>query len=65
MGAHAVQIGRPALYGTAVGGQAGAARTIEIFRDEIDRVMAQLGCNEVRDLSMALLRPADGSGPSS
>jgi isopentenyl diphosphate isomerase/L-lactate dehydrogenase-like FMN-dependent dehydrogenase len=57
MGAHAVQIGRPALYGTAAGGQAGAARAIGIFRDEIDRVMAQLGCNEIGELSNGLLHP--------
>jgi isopentenyl diphosphate isomerase/L-lactate dehydrogenase-like FMN-dependent dehydrogenase len=55
MGAHAVQIGRPALYGTAAGGQAGAARAIGILRDEIDRVMAQLGCNHVGELSGELL----------
>lgn len=61
MGAHAVQIGRPTLYGTAAGGEAGATRAISIFRDEIDRVMAQLGCNSVGELSGELLhRPVRG-----
>lgn len=55
MGAHAVQIGRPMLYGTAAGGEAGAARAISILRDEIDRVMAQLGCNHIGELSGELL----------
>ena len=44
LGARAVLIGRPTLYGTAAGGEAGAARAIDIFREEIDRVLALLGC---------------------
>jgi (S)-mandelate dehydrogenase len=44
LGAKAVLIGRPTLYGTAAGGEAGAARAIAIFREEIDRVLALLGC---------------------
>lgn len=60
MGAHAVQIGRPALYGTAAGGEAGAAHAIDIFRREIDTVMAQLGCNCVKDLKPELLRSSLG-----
>ena len=44
LGASAVLIGRATLYGTAVAGEAGAARAIEIYRDEIDRLMALIGC---------------------
>ncbi|MEK6591700.1 MAG: alpha-hydroxy acid oxidase [Pseudomonadota bacterium] len=44
LGAKAVLIGRATLYGTAVAGEAGAARAIEIYRDEIDRLMALIGC---------------------
>ncbi len=51
LGAKAVLIGRSTLYGTAVGGQAGAARAIEIFRDEIDRTMAFIGCRTVADIT--------------
>ncbi len=47
LGAKAVMIGRPTLYGTAIGGEAGATRAIGIFRDEIDRVMAHLGCSNI------------------
>lgn len=50
LGAKAVMIGRPTLYGTALGGEAGAARAIGIFRDEIDRVMAHLGCSSVGEV---------------
>jgi isopentenyl diphosphate isomerase/L-lactate dehydrogenase-like FMN-dependent dehydrogenase len=58
LGAHAVQIGRPALYGTAAGGEAGATRAIRIFRDEIDTVMAQVGCRRVSELTRELLHMA-------
>jgi (S)-mandelate dehydrogenase len=44
LGADAVLIGRATLYGTAVAGQAGAARAIAIYRDEIDRLLALIGC---------------------
>jgi (S)-mandelate dehydrogenase len=65
LGADAVQIGRPTLYGIAAGGQAGAERAIAILREEIDRVMALLGCKRIEDISLehlhfidAALRPA-------
>jgi isopentenyl diphosphate isomerase/L-lactate dehydrogenase-like FMN-dependent dehydrogenase len=51
LGARAVLIGRPTLYGTAAGGEAGAARAITLLREEIDRAMALLGCSTVADLS--------------
>jgi L-lactate dehydrogenase (cytochrome)/(S)-mandelate dehydrogenase len=44
LGARAVMLGRATLYGIAVGGEAGAARAIEIYRDEIDRMLALIGC---------------------
>ena len=51
LGAQAVLIGRATLYGTAVAGQAGAARAIGIFHDEIDRVMALIGCRSIAELN--------------
>jgi len=51
LGAKCVLIGRATLYGTASGGQAGAARAIGLYRDEIDRVMASLGVNSVGELN--------------
>jgi (S)-mandelate dehydrogenase len=58
LGAHAVFIGRATLYGTAVGGQAGAARAITILREEIDRTLALIGCNSVAELNPdCLVRP--------
>ena len=50
LGAKAVLVGRATLYGTAIGGEAGAARAIEIYRDEIDRLLALIGCPGVAHL---------------
>ena len=44
MGADACSIGRPYLYGLAVGGEHGVRRVIQIFREEIERDLALLGC---------------------
>ena len=55
LGAKAVLIGRATLYGTAVAGEGGAARAIEIFREEIDRVMALIGCRSVAELNSEYL----------
>jgi isopentenyl diphosphate isomerase/L-lactate dehydrogenase-like FMN-dependent dehydrogenase len=59
LGAQAVLIGRATLYGTAVGGEAGAARAIAILREEIDRVMALVGARSVTELSREFLRFPD------
>ena len=64
LGAQAVLIGRPTLYGTAVGGEAGAARAIDLFREEIDRVLALLGCPGIDALSRDyLVLPEMPPGP--
>jgi len=44
LGARFVFVGRATLYGCAAGGPKGAKRAIDILRDEIDRVMTQIGC---------------------
>ena len=59
LGAQAVLVGRATLYGVAAGGEAGAARAIAILREEIDRVLALLGCPGVAHLSREFLIPAD------
>ncbi len=59
MGANAVQIGRPALYGVASGGGTGARRALTIFREEIDRVMALIGARGIADLNSEILRAPD------
>ncbi len=60
LGADCVLIGRSTLYGIAAAGQDGAARALQIFRDEIDRVMALNGCRNIADFSPELLQIAEG-----
>jgi isopentenyl diphosphate isomerase/L-lactate dehydrogenase-like FMN-dependent dehydrogenase len=50
LGANAVMLGRAPLHGTASAGEAGAMRALQIYRDEIDRVLALIGCTSVTDL---------------
>jgi isopentenyl diphosphate isomerase/L-lactate dehydrogenase-like FMN-dependent dehydrogenase len=58
LGARACLIARPQLWGLAVGGEAGVARVLEIFRSEIDRVMGLCGVRRVADIGPDLLRTA-------
>ena len=44
VGAKFVFLGRPTLYGVVAGGQPGAAKAVHIVRDEMNKVMAQMGC---------------------
>ncbi len=44
LGARAVLVGRPVLYGLAVDGEAGVRRVLELLRDELERGLALLGC---------------------
>ncbi len=50
LGAKYVFVGRATLYGAAAAGVAGATRALDIFRDEIDRTMAQIGAPDIRSL---------------
>jgi isopentenyl diphosphate isomerase/L-lactate dehydrogenase-like FMN-dependent dehydrogenase len=44
LGADAVLVGRPALWGLAVGGEAGARRVLEILRAELELALVLCGC---------------------
>lgn len=57
LGARAVLIGRPFLYGLAYAGQAGVERILEIFRAELVRTMKLLGCADVATLDGRWLQP--------
>jgi (S)-mandelate dehydrogenase len=56
LGAQAVMLARATLYGLIAGGEPGVDRALSILTTEIDRVLGQLGCNSVADLSPALVR---------
>jgi len=47
LGARAVLVGRPILWGLAAGGEAGALAVLEILRAELDLAMALAGCPTV------------------
>jgi (S)-mandelate dehydrogenase len=51
LGAKCVLTGRATLYGTAVGGEAGAAKAVNIIRTEMDKTMAYTGCNRVEEIT--------------
>ena len=55
LGANAVFIGRSTLYGTAVGGEAGATRAINLFYEEIDRVMGKVDRSGYTLIPLSLL----------
>ncbi len=55
LGAKAVLIGRPYLWGLAVGGEAGVRQVIELLRDEIESAMAQLGQPDVKRIGRSLV----------
>jgi isopentenyl diphosphate isomerase/L-lactate dehydrogenase-like FMN-dependent dehydrogenase len=58
LGADAVQVGRPALWGLAVDGEAGARRVLEILSEEIALGLALLGCPTPADVTRAHVQRA-------
>ena len=56
LGAEAVLLGRATLYGLIAGGAAGVDRALTILTTEIDRVLGQLGCNDVTELGPHFVR---------
>jgi (S)-mandelate dehydrogenase len=50
LGAKMVLVGRATLYGTACGGQAGAARAIKILSDEMERSFGYVGARRVSEI---------------
>ncbi len=57
-GAAACLIGRPQLWGLAVGGEAGVRHVLDIVRREIDRTMGLMGATRIGDLGPHCLVPA-------
>jgi isopentenyl diphosphate isomerase/L-lactate dehydrogenase-like FMN-dependent dehydrogenase len=57
LGARAVLIGRPALWGVAVAGQDGVAHVLDIYRREIDRTLGLCGAASLAELGPDLLLP--------
>jgi len=55
LGAKAVLVGRATLYGTAVGGEAGALHALTLLSNELDRTMAYTCCNTVEEIGPDIL----------
>jgi len=53
LGARAVLVGRPALYGLAFGGSKGVEQVLGILRDEVENALALLGCRSPEDVTRA------------
>ncbi len=54
LGATAVQVGRPVLWGLAAGGQAGVEKALEMLRQEFDLAMALAGCPDLKSITRDL-----------
>lgn len=58
LGADAVLVGRPALWGLAAGGEAGARRVLELLREELELTLALCGCASPAELTRAHVQRA-------
>jgi 4-hydroxymandelate oxidase len=55
LGANAVQIGRPVLWGLAVAGEAGVTRVLNLLREELDNAMALCSSPTIGHLTRDLI----------
>ncbi|MEP7146581.1 MAG: alpha-hydroxy acid oxidase [bacterium] len=55
LGAKAVLIGRPVIWGLTAGGENGVSAVLEIFRNEFDLAMALCGCDSVKKITKELI----------
>ncbi len=63
LGAAAVMIGRPYLYGLAVGGAAGVTRVVELLRSELEAALALTGRPSVAAVDATVLWDAPPGRP--
>jgi 4-hydroxymandelate oxidase len=57
LGARAVLVGRPILWGLTVNGEEGATAVLEILRRELDEAMLLCGCTTLSDIGRWVLEP--------
>ena len=58
LGARAVLVGRPILWGLAVGGQSGVARVLDILGAELTQAMTLAGCPNIASITRDLVVPS-------
>ncbi|KAJ0701476.1 putative (S)-2-hydroxy-acid oxidase [Helianthus annuus] len=51
LGAQAVMVGRPIVFGLAAKGEYGVKRVIEMLKDELELTMALSGCPTLNDIT--------------
>ncbi|XP_041017919.1 peroxisomal (S)-2-hydroxy-acid oxidase GLO4-like isoform X1 [Juglans microcarpa x Juglans regia] len=56
LGAQAVLVGRPVVYGLAAKGEYGVKRVIEMLKDELELTMTLSGCPGVKDISRSHIK---------
>jgi len=61
LGAEAVLVGRPALWGLAAAGTDGVARVLELLRQELELTLGLCGCTDVSQLTRAHVRRASAA----
>jgi len=57
LGASAVQVGRPIVWGLVVDGEQGVGDVLRLLRDELDLAMALTGCRSIDEITADLLSP--------
>ena len=60
LGARAVLLGRPVLWGLAVGGEPGVAGVLAMLQRELDLAMALCGCPDIASITRDLVQPPVG-----
>jgi isopentenyl diphosphate isomerase/L-lactate dehydrogenase-like FMN-dependent dehydrogenase len=65
LGAAAVLVGRPTIWGLAAEGEDGVLGVLEILRLELENAMALMGCRSIDEIGRDLVAPHPGmTGPS-
>jgi len=57
LGARAVMIGRPALWGLTLGGAEGVSRVLSLLREELEILMAMCGAQRVTEIERPMITP--------
>lgn len=61
LGARAILIGRPYLYGLAVAGEAGVRQVLEMLRFELDQTLALAGCARIAEIDQSAVQSLAGA----
>lgn len=62
LGAKAVLVGRPAIYGMAVGGKFGAKQVLQGLLSDLDQSLGLAGIGDVREIKKGCLRRVEYGG---